>query len=68
MTVVLEKNIDKTDAITGFLNYIDSYDQELFVTQPLSTEPGANSYIVEVRLSTLKLIADRLRQLQTEHK
>jgi hypothetical protein len=66
MTVILEKNIRETDAITGFLDYIDSYDPELFVTHPFSTEPGANSYIVEVRLSTLKLIADRLRQLQNE--
>ena len=60
MTVVLEKHIKETDAIEGLINYINSFDPELFVTQQFSTQPDADFHVVEIRLSTLKQIADRM--------
>ena len=61
MTVILEKLIKETDVAEGLSNYVNSFDPELFVTQQFSTQPGADCHVVEIRLSTLKMIADRIR-------
>lgn len=66
MTVVLEKKMAETDTISGFLEYIDSFDPELFSIQQFQSQPGSDSYTVEVRLSTLKKIADQIRLMKAE--
>lgn len=65
MTVVLEKKMQETDPITGFLDYIDAYPSDLFETQQFQTEPASRWTVVECRLSTLKQLADYIRNLQS---
>ena len=60
MTIVLEKHIETTDVISGLREYINSFDPDLFVLREFATQKDADHFIVEIRLSTLKKIADSL--------
>lgn len=66
MTVVLEKKMQETDPLTGFLAYVDTYAADLFEVQQFQTQPASDSYVVECRLSALKQLADHLRKLHPQ--